>query len=112
MRDEAELRETGMSNIEDILEVKMKRDDYTDKSIVDGPEMEQQIERDSMDLMMEFDRDAFPNQEQMCAEREDIEQLFDAQIVAVKAAAPSANRRMDTTLPTVMPAFCFLSSCS
>lgn len=76
-RDEAELRETGMSNIEDILEVKMKRDDYTDKSIVDGSEMEQQIERDRMDLMMEFDRDAFPNQEQMCAEREDIEQLFD-----------------------------------
>lgn len=74
-RDKDELWAAGLRNIEDILEV--KRDDYRDKGIVDGPEMEQLIARDRVELLMEFERDAFPGQAQMHAERDDIEQLFD-----------------------------------
>lgn len=74
-RDENELRAVGLRNVEDILEV--KRDDYRDKSIVYGPEMEQLIARDRVELLMELARDAFPGQPQIHDERDDVEQLFD-----------------------------------
>lgn len=57
VRDEQELRETGANNIEDILEA--CRDDLRDKGMQDGPEMEAIIDRERIDLQMDFDRNAF-----------------------------------------------------
>lgn len=56
-RNEDELREIGLRNIEDILEV--RRDDLRDKGMVDGPEMEAIISRERIDLQTEFEHDAF-----------------------------------------------------
>lgn len=102
-RDKDELWAAGLRNIEDILEV--KRDDYRDKGIIDGPEMEQLIARDRVELLMEFERDAFPGQAQMHAERDDIEQLFDD--VGMEAAEQDKQSmreaiegQMDSSAPT------------
>ena len=86
-----------------ILEV--KRDDYREKGIVDGPEMEQLIARDRVELLMEFERDAFPEQAQMHAERDDIEQLFDDVGIEATAQDKQSMRevieaQMDGSAPT------------
>ena len=74
-RNEDELSEAGSRNIEDILEA--RRDDYRDKGMVDGPEMELLIERERIELQTEFSQDAYASSEQASRERESIEQLFD-----------------------------------
>ena len=102
-RDKDELWAASMRNVEDILEV--KRDDYREKGIVDGPEMEQLIARDRVELLMEFERDAFPEQAQMHAERDDIEQLFDDVGIEATAQDKQSMRevieaQMDGSAPT------------
>ena len=102
-RDENELRAAGLRNIEDILEV--KRDDYRDKGIVDGPEMEQLIARDRVELLMEFEHDAFPGQPQMHDERDDVEQLFDdvdmdATVQDKQSMREAIERQMDSSSST------------
>lgn len=71
-RDEQELRETGAQNIEDILEA--RRDDFRDKGMQDGPEMEAMIERERIELQMEFERDAFGAFQSEESERAQIEE--------------------------------------
>ena len=75
-RNEVGMMASGKRNKEDILEV--KTDDYRGNGIVVGSEIEQLVARDRTNLPIEVERNAFPNQEQMRAEREVIEQLLDS----------------------------------
>lgn len=70
-RDEQELRETGVQNIEDILDA--RRDALRDKGMHDGPEMEAMIERERIELQMEFERDVFGSFQSKESERAQID---------------------------------------
>ena len=75
-RDPEELRETGDSNIEDIIDV--LRDDYHDKGYADGEELDTFLQQEREALQQEFDHDAFHYGEDISPPTENMDEPIDA----------------------------------